>query len=275
MERNYFEWAEGVVSGIISLTITFFFIGLIGKHYPSYPFYDVKITDYFTVILACLTIISTLSEYKRHQERIKAEVLGQYNERYSRDEHINKVVDFIIRFMDDEVPYVKPSVHNAEMFMRFYEEIQIQIEKGRLEEKQVFDLFAYYAMVFDANERLRVILGINDYDKNEWVWSLFKTFVRRMMISHYIKEFIWEPTYNNAHNNSLLFDRNASHGKNKEDIDIITKFSYSEGHITYENKDFLYVFKGSGEPDELHSLNDNIIYQGTINEHRGNKSAVR
>lgn len=253
--------AEGSACGILSLTFIFLLAGFLGKINPSCLFYDIKLTDCFTVILASITVLATINEYNAHRKREKAEVLGQYNERYSRDEHINKVVDYIIRYMDNNYVNPLPSVHDAEMFMRFFEEMEIQIEEGRLDEEKVHDLFAYYAMVLDASIIIREKLGINDYEKDECLWVHFKNFTNHMMTFYHLSKYIWEPT--NPNEKPLVFkitDKNKK-GKNEEQR-IIDVFSYKQGLLRFDDKEYQYIFKGSNEPDELHCIVDNTIYKG-------------
>ena len=222
-----------------------------------------KFTDLLMALFAAITLFYTYMQYKDYRKREKSEVLGQYNERYSRDEHVNKVVDYIIRHMEGEYIIKKPTTHDAEMFMRFFEEMQIQIDNDRLDENQVFDLFAYYAMVFDADERLRNNLGIEDYDKDKWVWSIFKTFASNMIIRH-LKDIRWEPIDKNTNNKSLYFYKAAANSESKSaHQDEIYNFSYEKGIITVEGKEkYLYVFSGSNKPDELHCISGNMKYIG-------------
>ena len=62
------------------------------------------------------------------------------------------------------------------MFMRFFEELQLQIRCNRIEEKAVYDLFVYYANKLDDSIELRDFLGVTDYDEN---WDGFKEITRK------------------------------------------------------------------------------------------------
>ena len=138
-----------------------------------------KPTDIIMAIFAAITLICTFTEYRYHRKREKANVLGQYNERYSKDEHVNKVVDYIIRYMDNNVVNQLPSVHDVEMFLRFFEEMEIQIKENRMDENHVHTLFSYYAIKMADNINIRNNLGLIDYD-NSNNWNEFKSFVDRM-----------------------------------------------------------------------------------------------
>lgn len=172
--------AQRVSFIILILAIIAFLYGIIGRFLCTCPFVNIDLTNCLAVVLASLTMMTTINEYLAHRERIKSEVLGQYNERYSKDKHVNKVVDYIIHYLDRKNTFNLPSTHNAEMFMRFFEEMEIQIVKERLDEHQVYSLFAYYAIKFGEDERLRLIMGICDYDDSR-TWKHFKEFVNRML----------------------------------------------------------------------------------------------
>lgn len=141
-----------------------------------------KPSDAILTLLALISLIVTCIGYYYHRQRDKAEVLGQYNERYSRDEHVKKVVDYIIHYMDGKKVASLPSTHDAELFMRFFEEIEIQIKEDRMDEQQVYSLFAYYAIRLGEDEKTRLSLGISkdEYDKSN-EWKYFKEFVNRMI----------------------------------------------------------------------------------------------
>lgn len=136
------------IATIVFITMLLILLSLFFVYPWSFSlFKDEKISNIITMAIACVTLVMTLWEYLKHRDRVKAEVLGQYNERYSRDEHINKVVPFLIAdIMNRKV--VAPSVHNVEMFMRFFEEMELQIEKDRLDAESVYKLFSYHIMLY-------------------------------------------------------------------------------------------------------------------------------
>lgn len=120
-----------------------------------------KLTDVILAFLAIMTFVLTCLGYYFHRQRDRAEVLGQYNERYSRDEHVNKVVPYLIADIMGTKD-AAPSIHNMEMFMRFFEEMELQIEKRRLDAYSVYKLFSYYALYLDSKPNLIKKLSIDD-----------------------------------------------------------------------------------------------------------------
>ena len=177
----FFDKIEGYADGILALSVVLFIIRIVAVCPQDSFLFGIEVTDCLTVILAALTIFATIREYRYHRKRVMAEVLGQYNERYSSDEHINKVVNYIINYMDGKVTYCLPTPHDAELFMRFFEEMEIQINENRMEEHQVYSLFAFYALLLGGDEYLRSSLGISksEYDQSK-NWKHFKSFVNRM-----------------------------------------------------------------------------------------------
>ena len=55
--------------------------------------------------------------------------------------------------------------------MRFIEELELQIHYGRLNEKDVSDIFLYYAKIINEKGELRRHLGVTDYEEN---WNRYK-----------------------------------------------------------------------------------------------------
>lgn len=257
--EQFEDYLKFIVVYILSLAILFLFV----KGFLYLDIFEIKEqpSDFILALLATITLGCTLREYHYYRRREKAEVLGQYNERYSKDEHVNKVVDYIIRYMDGKVITCVPSTHDAEMFMRFFEEMQIQIEQERLDEKQVYDLFAYYALVLDANAEIRKNLGIKDYDKDDWCWSYFRSFVSNMAVRHLLVNTMWNSKYANAGCETITIKEDLlCFG---EDSEAACCYEYKHGIIKAGNVLFKYVFKGSNKSDELHCIADNNIYDKT------------
>lgn len=267
-------FVDGVVKIIFVITTLLTILALLARYSNSFCFNHTyvdalikqlnafSIMDGVSIILASLTLMGTIYEYQAHRKRVKAEVLGQYNERYSRDEHVNNVVDYIIRYMDGKAIFRLPTTHDAEMFMRFFEEMQIQIEEDRLVEEQVYELFAYYAIAFDVNDNIRRNLGINDYEKDNWTWNSFKKFTSRMFVRYFIDATEWKLLYDNGLNKSLFFKTNNTKCEitNKDNKMSPYEYKYRSGVITINNIRYQYIMTGSNKPDELHQIGTNVVY---------------
>lgn len=213
--QNSFDYLKFIAS-IIVIAASLVLLSL----YITYPwsfalFKEEKLSDIIMILLAGITLVLTIWEYLNHRKRIKAEVLGQYNKRYSEDEHINKVVPFLISdIMKEKI--VKVSVHDVEMFMRFFEEIELQIEIDRLDAESVYDLFSYYALYLDSRHSLLESLTIDDYIEENW--KLYLKFVNRMALI-YFRNTIWH------------CDNNSKDIINFDDSGYLT---YKEGRIKYK-----------------------------------------
>lgn len=172
------DYLKFIVVYLLCLALTLLMIK--GILLLNLSFEKEKPTDIILAILAITTLFCTFMEYSHHRKREKADVLGQYNERYSRDEHVNSVVNYLVCYKDNMTPKDRPCLHDVEMFMRFFEEMEIQIKEDRLDERYVYDLFSYYAIELGENEKLRLLLGVesDDYKSN---WKDYISFVNRMV----------------------------------------------------------------------------------------------
>ena len=140
-----------------------------------------RIGDYANVITAIVSLFAFIvawTEYHSRLDSMKAQVFSEYNKRFSEDPYIVKVVKYLNYIDLDGTlnnPHQEiPSNYDVEMFMRFFEELELQIQYGRLNEKDVLDLFVYYAKIIDENEELRKHLGVTDYETN------WRTYIKLM-----------------------------------------------------------------------------------------------
>ena len=146
-----------------------------------YPQVDIgSYAEFLTALIALIALIVALLEYLSTKDSKKAQVFSEYNIRYSKDPNVTKVVKYLNNKADCKNNPITPvpSNYEVEMFMRFFEELQLQIKYGRLDSKDVDDLFVYYAKMLDKNEELRISLGITkeDYNVN---WKNFKELVNK------------------------------------------------------------------------------------------------
>jgi len=137
-----------------------------------------QFSDFISAFVACLAFCIATTEYYLHKDSNQARVLTEYNQRYSTDPIITKVVRFLHEKDSGEYSYFKPTSNDVELFMRFMEELEIQIERKRLNESDICCLFFYYAHYLGTEEEIRKELGISDYD-NPMAWDKFKKVVKR------------------------------------------------------------------------------------------------
>lgn len=147
-----------------------------------------------TAIAAVFALVVGYHEYCLKKDINMAKVLSEYNNRYSNDCNIVKVVKYLNYRNEggknNNFPAAKPSNYEVEMFMRFFEELEVQIKAGRLKEEDVFNLFTYYAAKIHSDANLRNELGINDYgegnedenienDEQETNWDGYKRLMKK------------------------------------------------------------------------------------------------
>ena len=146
--------------------------------YPKVPIGSYA--EVVTAIVALVAFIITIFEYNMSKDAKQAQVLSEYNKRYSEDPNIVKVAKYL-NYIDEDgvinnpIPE-KPSNYEVEMFMRYFEELELQIRYHRIEEKAVYKLFVYYANKLNDSKELRDFLGVTDYDEN---WDGFKEITRK------------------------------------------------------------------------------------------------
>lgn len=149
----------------------------------------------------CFAALFAVNEYQNHKEEQRIGLLGEYNQRYSTDKNIQKVVRWMLKvaIVDESGEIVganpdrsvcKPDVHEKEMFMRFFEELYLHIKTGSVDKRQACLFFSYYAIKFDEIKDYR--LDISDYKskteiENEEVdfsttkyWTSYRRFVDEM-----------------------------------------------------------------------------------------------
>lgn len=119
--------------------------------------------DYLSVVnvianiaTACVAIAAyryTIKQYRLHKEEEKAHAISLFNSRYANDDYISPVqidimciIDNVLAGNNSAIEF-KSSERDRELFLRFFEELQISIEKHRLNENEVYDMFSYYGVV--------------------------------------------------------------------------------------------------------------------------------
>ena len=129
----------------------------------------------FTLLLAYFAFQYTKKEFRLHLEKEQSETLSHYNERYSSDENIKIVINYLLWDSGLKISSQPPiNDFNKEMFLRFFEELQYAIEKKSLTKEIVYEMFAHYAIkAFDKG---------TDFveDINEFYWYRFRTFAISM-----------------------------------------------------------------------------------------------
>ena len=155
------------------------------------------IASLITAVATFIGVCYAVCQYCAYKEQEKTVILSKYNERYATDPDIQKVVNYLLwkenpQYIDDEKKKIdktlyggeceddiKPTRNQVEMFMRFFEELQVSIDAGRLDGYMAKNLFAYYAKVLDSHYDNRLIPKENWLPKNYSleVWPYFHKFI--------------------------------------------------------------------------------------------------
>lgn len=125
-------------------------------------------------ILAGWAFVYTKREYSLHLAKEQANTLSHYNERYSSDENISKVVTYFIQKMERTSNITNPTTFEKEMFLRFFEELQFAIEQKAISKKIAYEMFSYYAI--KAYEEGKLFVE-DMFDGN---WNRFCLFAKEM-----------------------------------------------------------------------------------------------
>lgn len=128
-----------------------------------------------TTVIAVWAFKYTREQYNRYLEKEQSDTLSHYNERYSRDLNIKKVVKYLIDKKDNPNNEYTLNTFEKEMFLRFFEELQYAIEQKSLSKEIVYDMFSYYAIeAYKEKENFYK----NEEENN---WLRFKTFAESML----------------------------------------------------------------------------------------------
>ena len=141
------------------------------------------LADVVTAIITLFAFVWATKEYDLHKETLKAKVLSEYNKRYTEDPNIVRVVRCLQNYRDsNSYQCYKLTKQEIQMFMRFFEELKVQINHGRIDEEDVFELFTYYASYLNEKREIIDSLGIK---YNNVYWSNYISLV--VKYDEYIK----------------------------------------------------------------------------------------
>ena len=127
--------------------------------------------------VAMFSLCVSVWQYKLHKRQMKTELLSKYCARYC----INKEITAVVRFIEKKeglshrCDVEEPDDHEVEIFMRFFEELELLIRAKSLDEKIVYYIFFYYVQTFvKIKDKWKRI----DYESDNW--KVFHEFYSRM-----------------------------------------------------------------------------------------------
>lgn len=131
--------------------------------------------EFGTIITALFAIVVAFFEYKQLKGRRKSELFSELNKRYLADE---KNIQPVIRYLSHLHPNAPvPEGYQIELFLRFFEEIDVYLKEEALDEETTYHLFAYYCLEIFKPEFISLLEGINFQEEE---WPLLSDFLERM-----------------------------------------------------------------------------------------------
>ena len=109
------------------------------------------VAEIFTCFLAFLAFILSCIEYRNYKKRERINILTQLNMRYTTNEDIRSVVKYL-EALEDKKDESLPEIHEIEMFMRFFEEIDCLIQAKSIKENIVYYMFGHYVLLFEKEK---------------------------------------------------------------------------------------------------------------------------
>lgn len=134
-----------------------------------------NIANVIVALCAVIGIIYSAFEYCNYKQRERWKTFSEYSTRYANDENIEAVTQFLIEFIEGKEHKKELTTNQKEMFMRFFEELELQIENDRLDQDTVKDFFVYYAVAAAVCPEF-----MNDvFIEREGLWEHYKRIVKR------------------------------------------------------------------------------------------------
>lgn len=175
------KWGKFVGIGLLITILLLFVYFFLNSMFPCIGVGKSNAPHYVMAFCAVSSLIAVLHEYDEHKKRERAATFSEYNKRYSEDENIKAVTRYLICFLEHheigDNHTEMPSVYQKEMFLRFFEELEFQMQQGRLTENEVTKFFAYYAVAAAMDKEFLKDTELGK--KNYKVWENYRNFVKR------------------------------------------------------------------------------------------------
>lgn len=100
-----------------------------------------NIIDLLFLIVALAAFILSLYELHSYKQKETNKLLSQLNQRYLANNDLQTVVKYL-RVIDPDV--TEPSAYQVELFLRFFEELNVYLRHGNLDPDDVKVFFNFY-----------------------------------------------------------------------------------------------------------------------------------
>lgn len=168
---------------VASFYICLLIWGIIGPVFLQIFYYDyakASFPDWGIFVLTIIAVGFSVVEYRGHKKREKMTVFSEYSRRYAEDPNIKCVSEFLIAYFENtDTNVVQPTIYQKEMFLRFFEELEFLVEKGKLDEDDIAEFFVYYAVAAAMCEPFVRDTELESESKRHDVWRRYRHLVKR------------------------------------------------------------------------------------------------
>lgn len=143
-------------------------------------FTDATFPEWGMFVFAIITLCFSVREYYAHKKREKLSVFSEYSKRYVDDPNIKCVVEFLISYFENSnVKTAIPNIYQKEMFLRYFEELELMIEKGKIDKDDIADFFVYYAVAAAMCQPFVQGTELDSDSSRSDVWRRYRLLVKR------------------------------------------------------------------------------------------------
>ena len=122
--------------------------------------------NYFDIgklLLAVITVVLSYIELQHYKRKESNKLLSQLNKRYLMNDDMQAVVKYL---RDIDPTNEEPSAYQVELFLRFFEELNVYLRHGNLKPNDVITFFNFYFDRLYHTERGKKLLDkINHEDE--------------------------------------------------------------------------------------------------------------
>lgn len=122
--------------------------------------------NYFDIgklLLAVITVVLSYIELQHYKRKESNKLLSQLNKRYLMNDDMQAVVKYL---RDIDPTDEEPSAYQVELFLRFFEELNVYLRHGNLKPDDVITFFNFYLDRLYHTERGQKLLEkINHEDE--------------------------------------------------------------------------------------------------------------
>lgn len=124
-----------------------------------------NICDCVMVVTTIVALIISYIQYRLHKQKERSILFTNLNQRYLENADIQTVVRYLSK---TDPAQKKPDDYQTELFLRFFEELDVYIRSKALRPKVIEQLFGYYLRELFISDRGKDLLKICGYQKSEW-----------------------------------------------------------------------------------------------------------